>query len=714
MKYEKLLSPIKINNVVLKNRMIASNSLPHFLQGPEEYPSESIIRHLAGIAQNGASIVTFADWSDKSLRSFSNGDICRFPVYDLDNPATANYMNQLADAVHFYGAKLSLALSPKTPQGVGVYTNKNPELPDMFKEMLEDAEDMPKGMEKLLSNDFGQKMFMKMMSKPRKDAPPFPIPLGPTKAITESQMQEMINDVLRKCEYYKSCGFDMVTLHMAYRSTLLANFLSPLTNKRTDEYGGSMENRSRFPLMMCKAIKEKFGKDFLIEVQISGEDGIEGGNTIDDIIEFAKLSEGLIDIMQIRAGNADDAHPTGFNSKEDEPLTIKYAEAIKRSGAKIIVEPIGGYQDPDQMEKFLKEDKADMFGMARSWICDFEYGNKIYDGRSEDIVPCIRCNKCHGVHMNGPWRTVCSVNPKMGLQTRLNFLETIPNKNMNIAIIGGGPAGLYAAIEAFDKGYSVTLYEKNSILGGALLHSDYSSFKWPLKNYKDYLVRQVEKRNIKVLLNTEATPELLKDKKYDAILMALGTESVIPDIDGIKNENGNLKENIYTVKNIFGNTDKLGKKVVVVGGEDSGIETALYLAETGHKVDVISSTLQPAPSSNRVHYYSMLKKYIKNNHNLNFVGKAKVIKYDNKIVTYIDKDGQQRNTSADSIVLCCGLKSLKDKALAFSGISSRFYIIGDNEKVGSVESSTRSAYGIVNAICPKYNNSEKSLVLGKE
>ena len=275
-------------------------------------------------------------------------------------------MNQLTDAIHFYGSKASISVQVTAPQGYGVYTTQGetggPAVPEK---------------PPLKEND--------LPSAPQSKAPPIqPFRSGPEQAITEELMEDVIQKTIERIRYYKNCGFDMCTLHMAYRATLLSKFLSPLTNKRTDEYGGSMENRAKFPLRLCAAIKEAFGKDFLIEAQVRGEDGKLGGNTTDDLVEFAHLAEGVIDILQIRAGNADDAHPTGFNSVKTEPMTLRYAEAVKKSGAKIIAEPIGGFQNPDDMERYLAEGKADMFGMARSYICDFEYGKKIEEGRGED------------------------------------------------------------------------------------------------------------------------------------------------------------------------------------------------------------------------------------------------------------------------------------------------------------------------------------------
>lgn len=700
MKFGQLLSPIKIGNVVLKNRMMASNALPHFTQGPEKYPNDAIIEYLAGIAKNGASVVTFADWSDTGLRSFGNGDICHFPVYDLTDPATENCMNQLTDAIHFYGSKASIALAIKAPKGYDVYAHTDTVLPDMFVDMMDDAEDIPPKMAKLMQSGNGQKLMFKLLSyaPSGKNAPPLPFSVGPQKELTENQMDEIIMETLEKLRYYRACGFDMCTLHMAYRSTLLANFLSPLMNKRTDKYGGSMENRARFPLMLCQAIKDEFGQDFLIEAQVSGEDGKPGGFTVEDLVAFSKLAEGKIDILQIRAGDADDAHPTGYNSACHEPLTLKYAAAVKSGGAKIMAEPIGGFQNPADMERFLAEGKADLFGMARAFICDFDFYRKILDERAEDIVPCIRCNRCHGLHKNGPWLTVCSVNPRMGIEHRLEKLISMPNRKKRIAVIGGGPAGMTAAITAYDRGHEVILYEKSDSLGGQLKHTDYVSFKWPLKQFKDYLIEQVQKRKIEVRMQTSPTADEIKVDDFDAVLISSGAVPSIPSINGARTVDGVLSQGLWNPIEIYGREQELGERIIIVGGSDIGMETGMYLADCGHKVTVLTRQGKPASASDRVHYYSMMKRYWKQLSGFSVLVHATTTEVTPKCIRYTDKSGDSRTLHCDNVIVCGGMKPLMDEALKYSGCAPEFRIIGDCESVGNVQSAVRSGFAAASSL----------------
>ena len=292
--YQHLQEPLKIGSVVLKNRLLSSNALPHFLSGPEPFPSEEIIQYQARIAKNGAAIVTTMDWSDSRQRN-GPGDSCHFPMFNLEDPAVQNYMNQLADAIHFYHSKASVAIMPLPPKGYGVMDAEHGpfwpnELPD---------EPLPP------------------MPAPDDDDMPGGMPLAPPcTAMGEEQMQELIQKCVNTAKLYQSFGFDMITIHMSYQATILAQFLSPMANRRQDQYGGSVENRARFPLMLCKAMKDACGKDFLIEAQVSGEES-PGGISLQDTVEFAKLAEGIIDILQLRAGDGTANHPTGFNSTED-------------------------------------------------------------------------------------------------------------------------------------------------------------------------------------------------------------------------------------------------------------------------------------------------------------------------------------------------------------------------------------------------------------
>ncbi len=659
-RYPNLLRPLQVGNVYLKNRMVSTNALPHYLQGPESFPAEGVIQHVASCARNGAAIVSFGDWADPHQRTAIDPSSRRMPMFDLTDPSVHNYISQMADAVHFYGSKFCVCLMEFGPRGLGVKdkpaidTTKDIDLTDM--DALQDM------LPQLFAEDFGE-----------------------IKAMTAEQIRDFEEQVAQKALFYKKLGFDMCDLHMAYRLPIFAQFLSPLVNNRTDEYGGSLANRARFPLETCRRIKEVCGQDFLIEIEISGEEKA-GGMTLDEVIEFAHMADGLIDIFQIRAWNDTDSHPTGFNSMEGVPVTLRYCEAMKKAKVPVLVEPVGGYQDPDLNEKFLAEGKCDLIGMARAFICEPNYFEKIYEGRPEDITPCIRCNKCHVPYIDGPWHNVCSVNPTMGQLHRMKALVPAAGKKRRVAIVGGGVSGMEAAIVAAQRGHTVTLFEKSDCLGGQMLYSDHASFKWPIRNFKAWQMCQLEKLGVDVRLNTAATPEGIRAEGFEVVLAAVGSKPNIPPIPGVDGAK------VHAPLSVYGNHERLGQCVVVVGGSESGAETGLYLAMNGHKVTVLTRQKVLAPEAAQVHYVEMLHNACKAEPNFSHITQATTTRIEPDGVVYADAEGKEHKLFCDDVVLSAGVKPCVDEALAFYGSAERFYLIGDCEKTGSIQSCVRSAF----------------------
>ena len=233
---------------------------------------------------------------------------------------------------------------------------------------------------------------------------------------------------------------------------------------------------------------------------------------------------------------------------------------------------------------------------SQSWISNPNYGQLAYEGNKEDVVPCLRCNKCHGRGKNDPFVSVCSVNPIIGLEHMIDKLVVAPTTSKNVAIIGGGPAGMKGAMELYDRGHKVTLYEATDTLGGAIKHSDYVDFKWPLRNFKNYLIHQVAKRDITVLLNTKVTPDMIKDQNYEVVLAALGAQPIKPSIPGIDNEH------VVFATESFINPDTLGRDVVVIGGGEIGVEAGMNLAKKGHNVTVLEMRDTLAADTTLIHY----------------------------------------------------------------------------------------------------------------
>jgi 2,4-dienoyl-CoA reductase-like NADH-dependent reductase (Old Yellow Enzyme family)/thioredoxin reductase len=624
-KYRHLLSPLKMGNVVLKNRMMATRALPYYLQGPETFPADPVISHLTSLARNGAAIVTLA--TDK---------------YDLSNSSTQNYLAQITDAIHFYGAKASIALTQfQEPQGYSISDFTPPKQTGQMRYfMFSQYKEMPVDMIKKMNDDFAN-----------------------------------------QARGYQQLGFDMACLYMSYRSSIFACSLSPAMNKRKDQYGGSHENRARIIIELCEAIKKACGRDFLIDAQVSGEEE-PGGYTIDDLVKYAKLFEGYVDILQIRGKDLPASHPMGQNFNKGKNITLRYAEAVKKSGAKIAVAPVGGYQNLELNEEIIANGKADLLAMARAFIADSEYGQKAYEGRGDDVVPCILCNRCHGITRT-PLLDVCSVNPKIGIAHKVDRMVSAPFVQRKVSVVGGGPAGMKAAIVAAERGHRVTLYEKSNSLGGQLKHTDFASFQWPLKDYKDYLIRQLRKNGVEVFLNTQATPEMIKAKGYDAVLVAVGAEPVVSGIPGADGKN------VFSAVDVFGNEKALGKNVVIIGGDKVGTQTGMYLAENGHSVTILtrSKELIKAEGPHQViDTYLDMKNFI-------FKTEVTVKGISDGRVSYVDTNGTEKSVQTDSVVIYAGFKARLEEAMKFSDSANRFFAIGDCDGVGSmVQACTRSAY----------------------
>lgn len=643
--FQHLLSPIQIGSHILKSRMIAPQALPHYLQGSEPYPSEAIIHHVSNIARNGAAIVAFGAWDDTDQRK-AGGTASHFPMFDYSDPSNETYVCKLVDCIHFYDSLASIYLMPL-------------EMPNF-------------------------------QPKPSMDKP-FPMwfsPVEKVSEITQTMMQDMIDLAVKKALYFQQLGFDMISLQMSYREFMhigLSKFFSPLTNDRTDEYGGDAVGRGKLALDMCRAIKAACGKDFLIDLWLAGEEE-PGGITAEDTVSFAKAAEGIVDILQIRGGNINPVHPTGFNSCESEPVTLHVAKRVKESGAKLVVAAAGGYGNPRYNERFIAEGMLDMVAIGRQFICDSNYGIKIYEDRPEDIVPCQRCAKCHVPYEKGPWIFVCSGNPTMGIADRLDKMVSPVVCPKKVAVVGGGIAGMEATLEASRRGHRVTLYEKSSHLGGQLLHADYPEFKWPLRNFKDYMIRQVLKANITLKLGTEATPAVIAAEGYDAVIVAIGAEPKNLSIPG-----ADSKKVIMPIA-VYGHEEELGKNIVVVGGGEIGAETGLYLAECGHHVTLLTRQDRVAPDATCTHYREMFEERWLREKNFHFLTNVQIESVTDTGVIYRDKAGALCELPADNVVISGGRAADTEFALSFYGSANDFFLVGDCKTPGNVQKCMRMAY----------------------
>jgi NADPH-dependent 2,4-dienoyl-CoA reductase/sulfur reductase-like enzyme len=333
----------------------------------------------------------------------------------------------------------------------------------------------------------------------------------------------------------------------------------------------------------------------------------------------------------------------------------------------------------------LADGKADIVSIARGFIADPDLGNKAYRGDGENVRPCIKCMRCHDSAVYG-YHYSCSVNPEIGLEHRLPMMVDPPGDAKAIAIVGGGPAGMMAALTLRSRGHAVTLYEASDALGGTLKFSEKVDFKKDLKRYKDYLIDQVMKSGVKLKLNTRVDADMLNSTHPDIVIGALGSQPLIPPITGIDGAH------VITALDAYGREDDLGDEVLVLGGGQVGCETALHLGLMGKKVTLLEMKDRILSDASQTHKDEMRCK-LRTCENVRIISSAKCIGIGRDTVTYTDSKGREITVSALSVVLSAGMKAAAEEAESLQeALNCDFYCIGDCQKIGTVEGATKSAY----------------------
>lgn len=542
-------------------------------------------------------------------------------------------------------------------------------------------------------------------------------PIGPSDFITDRGIHvHAMDDELMAftCRSFANCaaflkeaGFDSVQVHAGH-GWLLHQFLSPRHNHRTDSYGGSIENRSRFPLQVLKTIREKVGEDMIIEVRVSGEEYEENGLNVQDTARFCQLAQEYVDLIQVSAGDYRNPVRTKTFSSLFHPhgCNVPQAEIIKKAvDTPIIV--VGGLNDPAMCEEIIASGKADFVAFGRQMFADPAFANKAAAGKPEEINKCLRCFNCFPGPMEdnapppflqpGPdgkmpimYGPTCTINPESGTETDFTQMPK-PNQPKKLLIVGGGAAGMSAAIYAHDMGHTPILVEKGDSLGGLIRFADVDVHKVDIRRFKEDLIARLKTRGIDVRLNTEVTQELIRKIAPDAIFAAVGSSPIkvpIPGIDG---------ENVIKALDAYYHPEKLGKKIVMIGGGLVGCELGLHLAETGHAVSIVEMQEALAPDAYRLHRVMLMEELASA---VSVCTGFRCTQIDSTGVTAVDANGVERTFPADTVVYAMGMRSNSDQVEDIRRMAGTIPVtaLGDCLQAGKIIEATKTAYDAVLAL----------------
>ena len=400
----------------------------------------------------------------------------------------------------------------------------------------------------------------------------------PVRMLSQEQIAEIVKAYGQTAALAKRAGFQMLMVHGGH-SWLINQFLSPYFNHREDEYGGSLENRLRFARQVLQSVRDAVGDGFPIEFRMSGSELFEGGYALADGIEIAQGVEDLVDLIHVSAGSYQHGffrtHLSMFSPHGDN---VYLAAEIKKHVKKPVA-TIGALNSPEQMEEILASGKADVIYMARALLADPFLPNKVMAGREDEIVHCLRCFTCMAERVATGTRR-CAVNPVIGRE--LEGMEVLPAaRKKKVVVAGGGVGGMKAAITAAQRGHQVILLEKADKLGGILKSEQAIPFKYEMYQLGLTFARLLEREKVEVRLNTPATPELLERESPDALIIAVGSNPIVPPLPGMDGEN------VVVVNDYYKEQDKVKNTVVVLGGGLAGCECAVHLGMEGKLVHLV-------------------------------------------------------------------------------------------------------------------------------
>lgn len=502
----------------------------------------------------------------------------------------------------------------------------------------------------------------------------------PVKALTTDMLSDIVASYGRVAGLAKRAGFGMIMIHGGH-GWLLNQFLSPYFNKRTDEYGGSLENRCRLAIEVLKSVREAVGPGFPIEFRMSGSELFEGGYDLAEGVRIAQMIEPYVDIIHVSAGTYQrgfgDTHPSMF---KEHGCNVYLAAEIKKH-VSVPVATLGGLNDPQQMEEIIASGKADIVYMARALLADPFLPRKIMENRENEIVHCLRCFTCMAERAVTATRR-CTVNPLIGREIEGNEVSPAP-VSKKVLVAGGGPGGLYAAYTAARRGHQVILCEKEAQLGGILKSEQAIPFKQEMYQLSQTYALFARNSGVEIRTSTEVTPEYVEKENPDALIIAVGSEPLVPPIKGLDGDNVVIVNDYYLEK------EKVTDQVVVLGGGLAGCECAIHLGMEGKHVHLVEMRQELAPDANIRHRPLLLKevdKYVTVH-----TGCKGLAVTDEGVLCETDT-GEEILIPGTSVICALGQHSRTNLVNSLRDSAPYIAVIGDASKVSTITNAVYEGY----------------------
>ena len=652
--YPHIFSPLTVKNMTIKNRIVM---MPMGTNYGEQNGEMSFlhINYYEQRAKGGTGLIIVENASIDSPQG-SNGTTQLRIDHD-------NYLPRLfkfCENIHRYGTKIAIQINHAGASAVSSRINMQPV----------SASDVP-------SKEGGE----------------IPRPLS------KEEILHIVKKYGEAAKRAQTAGFDAVEIHAGH-SYLISQFLSPITNKRTDEFGGSVENRTRFCRMVIDEVRKQVGPFFPIMLRLSADELMEGGNTLDDTLKYLDYLQEEVDIFDVSCGlNGSIQYQIDANYLPDGWRSYM-AKAVKEKFNKPCIS-MGNIRDPKVAERILADGDADLIGMGRGLIADPAWVNKVATGHECDLRKCISCNVgCAGnrIGVNRPIR--CTVNPSV-LEGDV-YKKLHVNKNCNVVVIGGGTAGLEAACTAAEVGCNTFLLEKGNELGGLASLISRIPAKNRLADFPHYLMHRAEQlENLYIFKNTEGTPENIRKFHPNIIVSSTGSAPLLPPITGLKDRIDNENYNIYSILGMISHIndfpkDLEGKKVVVVGGGAVGLDVVEFFADRNADIsivemmDQIGRDLDPVSKNDTK---TMMKK-----HNVHQLTKTALLEV--KDSSFLVKgDGEPYELPFEYGFVCLGMRAqgqlYQSLAEEFSSEDVEIMNIGDSQRARRIIDGTQEGRNIL-------------------